>query len=100
LNFNDFGIDSVSMAGSLETRLAAARAAGFTQVMISAPDIVGHPSGTEAGARAIRESGLRVTGLEALRDFEGSPARCTNTRSTSPSQLDLAAGSAGALAEA
>jgi sugar phosphate isomerase/epimerase len=71
LNFADFGIDSVSMAGSLETRLAAARDAGFSQVMISANDIVGHPSGTEAGVRAIRESRLRVTGLEALRDFEG-----------------------------
>jgi sugar phosphate isomerase/epimerase len=39
--------------------------------MISATDIVGHPAGTAAGVRAIRASGLRVTGLEALRDFEG-----------------------------
>ena len=71
MNFNDFGIDSASMAGSLETRLAAARQAGFTQIMISATDIVGHPSSTTTGIQAIRESGLRVTGLEALRDFEG-----------------------------
>ena len=71
MNFNDFGIDSASMAGSLETRLAAARQAGFTHAMLSAADIVGHPSSTEAAVRAIRESGLRVTGLEALRDFEG-----------------------------
>ena len=39
MNFNDFGIDSASMAGSLETRLAAARQAGFTHAMISAADI-------------------------------------------------------------
>jgi sugar phosphate isomerase/epimerase len=71
MNFNDFGIDSASMAGSLETRLAAAQAAGFSQLMISAADIVGHPTNTEAAVRAIRASGLRVTGLEALRDFEG-----------------------------
>ena len=71
MNFNDFGIDSASMAGSLETRLAAAKQAGFSQVMISATDIVGHPSNTEAAVRAIKGSGLRVTGLEALRDFEG-----------------------------
>ena len=71
MNFNDFGIDSASMAGSLETRLAAAKQAGFSQVMISATDIVGHPSSTDAAVRAIRDSGLRVTGLEALRDFEG-----------------------------
>jgi len=71
MNFNDFGIDSASLAGSLETRLAAAGEAGFSQVMISATDIVGHPSSTEAAVRAIQGSGLRVTGLEALRDFEG-----------------------------
>jgi sugar phosphate isomerase/epimerase len=71
MNFNDFGIDSASMAGSLETRLAAARQAGFAHVMISASDIVGHPVSTTAAVRVIRDSGLRVTGLEALRDFEG-----------------------------
>lgn len=71
MNFNDFGIDSASLAGSLETRLAAARRAGFTQIMISATDIVGHPRDTSCAIEAIRHSGLRITGLEALRDFEG-----------------------------
>lgn len=71
MNFSDFGIDSASMAGSLENRLAAARQAGFSHVMISATDIVGHPVSTAAAIRTIRDSGLRVTGLEALRDFEG-----------------------------
>jgi len=71
MNYNDIGIDTASLAGSLESRLAAARQAGFSQVMISATDIVGHPAGVAAGMRAVRESGLRVTGLEALRDFEG-----------------------------
>jgi sugar phosphate isomerase/epimerase len=69
--FNDFGMDTASMAGSLEGKLAAVRQAGFTQVMVAASDVVGHPSGVAAGARAIRDCGLRVTGLEALRDFEG-----------------------------
>ena len=71
MNFNDFGIDTASLAGSLETKLAVARAAEFSQVMISATDIAGHPAGAAGGARAVRDSGLRVTGLEALRDFEG-----------------------------
>ncbi|WP_263772649.1 sugar phosphate isomerase/epimerase family protein [Propionivibrio soli] len=71
MNFNDFGIDSASLAGSLENRLQAARKAGFSHVMISAADIVGHPVSTSAGVDAILKSGLRVTGLEALRDFEG-----------------------------
>lgn len=73
--FNDFGMDTASLAGSLESKLAAVRHAGFSQVMISASDVVGHPSGIAAGVRAVRDSGLRVTGLEALRDFEGLDGR-------------------------
>lgn len=64
-------MDSASLAGTLEGKLAAIRDAGFAQVMISAADVVGHPQGTAAGVRAVRASGLRVTGLEALRDFPG-----------------------------
>jgi sugar phosphate isomerase/epimerase len=69
--FDDFGMDTASLAGALEGKLAAVRGAGFSQVMISASDVVGHPGGIEAGVGAVRDSGLRVTGLEALRDFEG-----------------------------
>jgi sugar phosphate isomerase/epimerase len=71
MNFSDIGIDTASLAGSLESKLAASRAAGFAQVMISAADIAGHAGGAATGIRAVRESGLAVTGLEALRDFEG-----------------------------
>jgi len=67
----DFGMDTASLAGSLEAKLAAVRRAGFSQVMISASEIVGHPNGMDAGIRAVRDSGLSVTGLEMLRDFEG-----------------------------
>jgi sugar phosphate isomerase/epimerase len=69
--FHDFGMDTASLAGPLDTKLAAVCAAGFSQVMITAADVVAHPGGTAAGVRAVRESGLEVTGLEALRDFEG-----------------------------
>jgi sugar phosphate isomerase/epimerase len=69
--YRDFGMDTASLAGALGTRLAAVRQAGFGQVMIAAGDIVGHPQGTAAGVREVRDSGLEVTGLEALRDFEG-----------------------------
>ena len=41
--FHDFGMDTASLAGSLESKLAAVRQAGFSQVMISASDVVGHP---------------------------------------------------------
>jgi len=73
--FDDFGMDTASLAGSLESKLAAVREAGFSQAMISASDVVGHPSGIDAGVRAVRESRLHVTGLEALRDFEGLTGR-------------------------
>ncbi|HTR58828.1 MAG TPA: TIM barrel protein [Casimicrobiaceae bacterium] len=71
MNFVDFGMDTASLAGRLERKLEVIAATGFSQVMISAADIVGHPQGSAAGARVVRDSGLRVTGFEALRDFEG-----------------------------
>jgi sugar phosphate isomerase/epimerase len=71
MNFTDFGMDTASLAGSLEAKLDAVSEAGFAQVMVSATDVVGHPRGAAAAARAIRDSRLQVTGYEALRDFEG-----------------------------
>ena len=70
-NIKDFGMDTISLAGPLEAKLRAVREAGFTQIMLSARDIVGHPEGLEAAVAAVRSSGLRVTGFQVLRDFEG-----------------------------
>jgi sugar phosphate isomerase/epimerase len=47
------------------------RSGGFAQVMLMAPDIAGHPHGEAAAVDAVRKSGLRVTGFQVLRDFEG-----------------------------
>lgn len=69
-NWDDFGMDTISLAGPLEAKLAAIRDAGFTQVMLSARDLVSHPDGVAAACRAVRASGLRVTGMQVLRDFE------------------------------
>jgi sugar phosphate isomerase/epimerase len=70
-NIDDFGIDTISLAGPLEAKLQAARDAGFSQVMLNARDVVGHADGLDAAVRAVRASGLRVTGFQVLRDFEG-----------------------------
>jgi len=67
----DFGMDTITLAGPLEAKLAAMRGAGFGQVMLNARDIVGHPGGPEAAIRAVQASGLRTTGFQVLRDFEG-----------------------------
>jgi sugar phosphate isomerase/epimerase len=71
MNLEHFGMDTITLAGPLEAKLRAIKAAGFTQVMLNAGDIVGHPGGEEAAIAAVRASGLRVTGFQVLRDFEG-----------------------------
>jgi sugar phosphate isomerase/epimerase len=71
MNLDHFGMDTITLAGPLEARLAAIRAAGFTQVMLNANDLAGHPGGAPAAIEAVRRSGLRVTGFQVLRDFEG-----------------------------
>lgn len=70
-NGSDFGMDTISLAGPLEAKLKAIAEAGFSQVMLSAGDVVGHPAGLDAAVQAVRRSGLRVTGFQVLRDFEG-----------------------------
>ncbi len=71
MKIGEFGMDTISLAGPLEARLAAIKGAGFDQVMLSARDIVGHAGGVDAAVAAVRASGLRVTGFQVLRDFEG-----------------------------
>lgn len=66
-----FGMDTITLAGPLEARLDAMREAGFGQVMLKANDLVGHPQGWRAAVQAVQASGLRGTGFQVLRDFEG-----------------------------
>ena len=68
---DSYGMDTITLNGSLEAKLDAIRRAGFTQVMLSARDLAGHPGGVKAAAAAVRASGLRPTGFQVLRDFEG-----------------------------
>jgi sugar phosphate isomerase/epimerase len=71
MNLDHFGMDTITLAGPLEAKLVAMRAAGFTQVMLNANDLAGHPGGPAAAIESVRRSGLRVTGFQVLRDFEG-----------------------------
>lgn len=71
MNLHHFGMDTITLAGPLEAKLRAIKGAGFTQVMLNATDVVGHPDGEAAAVEAVRASGLRVTGFQVLRDFEG-----------------------------
>ena len=67
----DFGLDTITLAGALPGKLQAIAEAGFSQVMLSARDLTGHAEGVDDAVRRVRESGLRVTGFQVLRDFEG-----------------------------
>jgi len=71
VNIADFGMDTISLAGTLPQKLAAIKGAGFSQVMLMARDLVGHADGIEDAVRVVKASGLRVTGFQVLRDFEG-----------------------------
>ncbi|MBP7565181.1 MAG: sugar phosphate isomerase/epimerase [Burkholderiaceae bacterium] len=71
VHISGFGMDTITLAGPLEAKLAAMKGAGFSQVMLKANDLVGHPQGLDAAVAAVRASGLRGTGFQVLRDFEG-----------------------------
>ena len=68
---HSFGMDTITLAGSLEAKLAAMKDAGFEQVMLMARDLVTHPHGVAGAVQAVQASGLRPTGFQVLRDFEG-----------------------------
>jgi 2-keto-myo-inositol isomerase len=71
VNLANFGMDSITLAGPLESKLSAARAAGFSQIMLWAKDLAGHPGGLDQAVRLVRASGMRITGLQVMRDYEG-----------------------------
>jgi 2-keto-myo-inositol isomerase len=73
VNLSNFGMDTVTLAGSLESKLAASTAAGFSQIMLWAKDLAGYPGGLDAAVRLVRASGVRVTGIQVMRDYEGLP---------------------------
>ena len=66
-----YGMDTITLAGTLEAKLAAMKDAGFSQVMLMARDLVTHPGGVQAAVAAVQASGMRPTGFQVLRDFEG-----------------------------
>jgi len=70
-NIADIGMDTISLSGTLPMKLHAVKEAGFSQIMLMARDLTGHAEGVTAAIKTVRASGLRVTGFQVLRDFEG-----------------------------
>ena len=71
MNLANFSMDTITLAGSLESKLDANVAAGFTQITLWAKDLVGHPDGYVAALNEVRLSGLRVNAIQVMRDYEG-----------------------------
>lgn len=71
MNLGDFSMDTITLPGSLESKLDAALAAGFSQITLWAKDLAGHPDGYDAALNEVRQSGLRVNGIQVMRDYEG-----------------------------
>lgn len=71
MNLGDFSMDTITLPGSLESKLDAANAAGFSQITLWAKDLAGHPDGYETALNEVRLSGLRVNGIQVMRDYEG-----------------------------
>lgn len=70
-NINDFAVESSSLAGSLQAKLGAVLAAGFSQITLCAQDIISHPDGVDAAVAAVLSSGLQVSGFHTAVNFEG-----------------------------
>ncbi|MEB0165229.1 sugar phosphate isomerase/epimerase, partial [Glaciimonas sp. CA11.2] len=71
MNLSNFGMDSITLAGPLESKLMASKVAGFSQIMLWAKDLAGHPGGVNEAVQLVKASGVRVTGIQVMRDFEG-----------------------------
>jgi 4-hydroxyphenylpyruvate dioxygenase len=66
-------IATVSLSGTLETKLQAVAAAGFEGVEIFENDLLAYPGSAADVGRMIADLGLRCTLFQPFRDFEGLP---------------------------
>jgi sugar phosphate isomerase/epimerase len=64
-------MDTVTLAGPLEAKLRASKALGFSQIMLWAKDLAAYPDGLDSAVALVKGSGLRVTGMQVMRDYEG-----------------------------
>ncbi len=79
-----YGMDTITMAGTLEAKLAAMKDAGFSQVMLMARDLVTHPGGVQAAVAAVQAAACGPRVFRCCATSKGSRGICTVTNSTSP----------------
>jgi 4-hydroxyphenylpyruvate dioxygenase len=66
-------IATVCLAGTLEDKLAAAAAAGFDEVELFEPDLIGSDAAPAQVRRRAHELGLKIGLYQPFRDFEAVP---------------------------
>ena len=66
-----FAMNTNTLAGTLEEKLRAAKAADFGAIVLSGADLVGHPDGVDVAVELVTASGLKVSAFQMLHDFEG-----------------------------
>jgi len=91
MNLDHFGMDTITLSGPLETKLAAMRAGGFRQVMLMAPDIAGHPGGERPAVeqprraqRATRDSTNWSTRVRSSSDPSSARSSSSDSAFTCP----------------
>ncbi|BAL27430.1 sugar phosphate isomerase/epimerase [Azoarcus sp. KH32C] len=92
MDIRRIGINSATLPGTLQDKIDAARATGFTTVELNAKDLLAHPEGAAVAARKVRESGLKVSAFQVLREIGGNTEREFEYRiEAAKSILELAA---------
>src|SRR3989442_15380002 len=71
LQLQRFAMNTNTLAGTLEEKLRAVKAAGFGAIVLSGGDLVGHPDGVDVAVELVTDSGLKVAAFQMLHDFEG-----------------------------
>src|SRR6185503_3934067 len=66
-------IATVSISGSLESKLRAVAEAGFDGVEVFENDLLGFPGSPREVGRIIRDLGMQCTLFQPFRDLEGMP---------------------------
>ena len=91
MNLRNFGLDTATFSGSLEVKLKACAAAGFSQIMLWARDLADHSDGFDAAVKVVRDSGLEVSGLQAtIASWQGAVSvRLWHYRATHPDMAEV-----------
>lgn len=72
MDLNRFSVDTAFLSGTLDERLAAVQGAGFSRITLWAKELMAPSAGgLNVAEESVRNSGLQVSALQVLRDYEG-----------------------------